>query len=518
MRNSWWPAFALLCLSPMLLVLPAVPIDETRYLSVAWEMRQSGAWITPHLNGAPYFDKPPLLFWLVNLMWRITGPSLWSARMVSLVCGALGVMLCGVLEKRLAGDEGTPAAWLLAGSLFFALFSGVLMFDVALCLFVLLAFLAVVDYVQSGSRRALLLLFVASCLGTFAKGPVVMLHLGGPILLSPWWSRGATAISWRSVVTLLLTAIAGGLPVLAWAWLALRGLNPGEAHYLLIHQTTGRVVQSFAHNRSLWWYLPFLPALMLPWIAIWRWRALPGAALRGMKDPAMRFGLCASAPAFIAFCVVSGKQVHYLLPLMPGACLIFGAWQRQVVDLFPLRRWWVSVVLVGAGVILSCRRAPEDLWSHALALALVLACAAWVRVGRRSCALPAACVASLLLTAALLPILRAQVIGPIDPSELASRVAGLRAHGVPVVRTPNEPGMLTYLGRQATPIPQSTQLREWAQANPQGFVIDYSSHGRAPADAVDSVRLANGWIALLPAARIPDHPEIQDRHADEYVE
>ena len=45
---------------------PVLPIDETRYLSVAWEMWLRGDFLVPHLNGEPYSHKPPLLFWLMN--------------------------------------------------------------------------------------------------------------------------------------------------------------------------------------------------------------------------------------------------------------------------------------------------------------------------------------------------------------------------------------------------------------------------------------------------------------------
>ena len=39
--------------------LPLLPIDETRYVTVAWEMRQSGHWLLPTLNGEPYdLDEP----------------------------------------------------------------------------------------------------------------------------------------------------------------------------------------------------------------------------------------------------------------------------------------------------------------------------------------------------------------------------------------------------------------------------------------------------------------------------
>ena len=44
-----------------------MPVDETRYLAVAWDMWREGNFLVPHLNGEPYSHKPPLLFWLIHL-------------------------------------------------------------------------------------------------------------------------------------------------------------------------------------------------------------------------------------------------------------------------------------------------------------------------------------------------------------------------------------------------------------------------------------------------------------------
>ena len=48
------------------LARPLMPVDETRYAAVAWEMWTRGDFIVPRLDGLPYDHKPPLLFWLTS--------------------------------------------------------------------------------------------------------------------------------------------------------------------------------------------------------------------------------------------------------------------------------------------------------------------------------------------------------------------------------------------------------------------------------------------------------------------
>ena len=55
-----------------------IPLDETRYASVAWEMWYRQDYLVPHLNGMPYHHKPPLLFWLYDVGWSLFGvDELW---------------------------------------------------------------------------------------------------------------------------------------------------------------------------------------------------------------------------------------------------------------------------------------------------------------------------------------------------------------------------------------------------------------------------------------------------------
>ena len=92
-----WALGVIFCIS----VRPLMPVDETRYLSVAWEMWIHGNWLVPHLNGAPYAHKPPMLFWLINVSWAVFGVNEFSARMIAPIFGALNLVMVFVLAGKL---------------------------------------------------------------------------------------------------------------------------------------------------------------------------------------------------------------------------------------------------------------------------------------------------------------------------------------------------------------------------------------------------------------------------------
>ena len=69
-----------------LLLRPLLPVDETRYIGVAWEMWQRGDFLVPWLNGEPYRHKPPRFFWLVHAGWWLLGVNeCWPRSVAALV-------------------------------------------------------------------------------------------------------------------------------------------------------------------------------------------------------------------------------------------------------------------------------------------------------------------------------------------------------------------------------------------------------------------------------------------------
>jgi 4-amino-4-deoxy-L-arabinose transferase-like glycosyltransferase len=79
-------------------------LDEGFYASVAWEMRQSGDWRTPTFMNQPWFEKPPLLYWLMTLSMRVFGENEFALRLPSALFYALTILLLAWWGNRRLGQ------------------------------------------------------------------------------------------------------------------------------------------------------------------------------------------------------------------------------------------------------------------------------------------------------------------------------------------------------------------------------------------------------------------------------
>ena len=79
--------------------------DEVLYAAVAKRMAVGGGWLDPQLGDAPYWKKPPLVFWLLGLAFRLIGISSFSARLVPAVFGVLTCVVLYLVGRRLVGER-----------------------------------------------------------------------------------------------------------------------------------------------------------------------------------------------------------------------------------------------------------------------------------------------------------------------------------------------------------------------------------------------------------------------------
>ena len=142
-----WVGLWLVLVIAALTTRPLLPVDETRYLAVAWEMWTGGDRLVPHLNGLPYSDKPPLLFWLINLGWWFFGVSETVGRLVSPLFALASLFATAGLARLLwpqAVSVRLLAPWVVLGSLVWTGTATLSMFDVMLMFFTIIALTGVV--------------------------------------------------------------------------------------------------------------------------------------------------------------------------------------------------------------------------------------------------------------------------------------------------------------------------------------------------------------------------------------
>lgn len=495
-----WTGLWGLCAAIALATRPLLPVDETRYLAVAWEMWLRGDFLLPRLNGELYSHKPPALFWLMHAGWWLAGVSEWWPRLLSPLAALANLFLSGALARALWPERPSLARLaplLLSGCLLWTAFGTLVLFDMLLTTAVLVALLGVARAWRGGGVGAWLLVAAGLGAGALIKGPVVLLPALPVALLAPWWALGPRPARWsRWYLGVGAAVVLAHVIALAWAVPAARAGGAEYGRAILFGQTAGRLLESFAHRRAWWWYLPWLPVAFYPFL-FWRplWRGF-GRLRRLAPDPGLRFCLAWALPAFLALSAVSGKQEHYLLPLFPAFALIAALGlsldQNRKPFGYPWGPWSVFLVLAALflGIQAYARRHPTTGLAGDLAVEL----GGWLACGLLAAAalllaLPARRLERQILvlglhSLALFGIVHLALAAgggrAYDLRPMAERLRVLEERGVPVAHARIYHGQFQFVGRLRRPLavilPGSE--RRWLKEHPGGRVVAYS-HGEA---------------------------------------
>lgn len=99
-----------------------------------------------------------------------------------------------------------------------------------------------------------------------------------------------------------------------------------------------------AHARPAWWYLPWLPLLTFPW-SLWPagWPRLP-------RQRHQRLAWIWLIAPLLVFSSISGKQIHYLMPLLPALALLVMDRLGQVAPDKPFRLRSAATAMMLLGV------------------------------------------------------------------------------------------------------------------------------------------------------------------------
>jgi 4-amino-4-deoxy-L-arabinose transferase-like glycosyltransferase len=376
---------ALLLLGLLALLLPnlgSAPLEraEIYFLDAARGMVESGDWIVPRYQGEPFFDKPPLVYWLMAGAFAGLGTELGPARLVPALSG-LGAVLATAWLGALLFDRRTALAGavIFSTTLGFLTFARVAMSDMLLTLLTTLAVaLAVRVYRPRPPGWAVPALGVVLGLGFATKGPIAVL-ISGLAVLALLVENRRRPRPFR-IASLLLGAFAFVALGFGWFGLVYARLGAGPLEYFFLKENLERFAgEAYDVGRPAWFYLPAYLAEGLPWslflpLALWR-LLRPGGEDEEGHRPA-RFLAVWVGLVLIPLCLSRGKIDYYLLPLYPAVSLLIGRW-FVAVPWRRLDRAWVRTVLLlfvvaVAVAILRPPRAPAA-WLPGTAAIVLLA-------------------------------------------------------------------------------------------------------------------------------------------------
>ena len=313
---------------------------------IARNMLDSGDWVTARLDGVPYLEKSPLVYWMMAASFRVLGVHDWAARLPIALCT---VLLCWVTARfgawAFGARAGLYAGLVMATSVGLFLFTRILIPDVILTLTIALAMwgaLRALDDAEPRPGRWAAIAAASMGTGLLLKGLIaVVFPIGGLLLYLALARQLWEARTWRR-----LRPFSGALIALAIAapWHVLATLRnppyfdftmhsgPGEYRGFFWFYFFNEHILRFLNLRyprdyntvpRLWFWL-FHLLWFFPWSIYF-----PAAARLSYKplDRAGRTRLLALCWAgfLLLFFTFSTTQEYYSMPCYPALALLLGS-------------------------------------------------------------------------------------------------------------------------------------------------------------------------------------------------
>ncbi len=313
---------------------------------IARNMLTSGDWVIARLDGVPYLEKSPLIYWMMAISYRVFGVHDWAARIpVALAAILLAWVTYRYGRWAFERRAGYYAGVALATCVGLFLFTRILIPDVVLTLSTCLAYWAfqrVTDSQEIHTRRWAAILAASLGVGVMLKGLIALVVCGGGIfvyllLTKQLFSRE----TWKR-----LQVVSGAVIflVIAAPWHILATLRmppylnftmhsaPGEYHGFFWFYFMNEHVLRFLNLRYPRDYntVPRLAFWGLHLVWLFPWSVYFPAVLRQNFRPVDRAGrtrllaLC-WAGFLLVFFTFSTTQEYYSMPIYPALALMLGS-------------------------------------------------------------------------------------------------------------------------------------------------------------------------------------------------
>lgn len=305
--------------------LPLADYDEATYAQVTTDTLASGHFVTLSKFGAPWFEKPPLYFWLTMGAVKAFDTEDYVFRLVSVLAAIASCLLLWFIVQRLGDDaySATISSLVLLSWPFFYLASRQARLDVPMLAMLLVSLAALVAgwkqhrwYILIGPALALGFLFKSFAIATAV--PV--------ILIFSFWYRD---FSWLRSKFFWLGSALGALIVVPWHWYEYARWGSGFFQNYFGQQVISRYTEGVGQTAGFQFvrYLQVLSVHGEPWIGVFALAVIffAGARItsrRFDRDPLLLSALSSVLVIYFLFAFGRTNILTYLLPLFPFVAIV----------------------------------------------------------------------------------------------------------------------------------------------------------------------------------------------------
>lgn len=315
---------------------------EGHFAMVGQEMLWRNDWITPYLNGSPYLNKPPFLYWLIATSTKIFGSTEFAARLPISLSGWVGIIVAWKWARELWGISSSRiTALMLGATLGWFIFTHQILIDVLLGTLLLSSsyFLWRALY-QPRSWLNWLGAYISIALCVMTKGLI-----GGVFPLLSCLVLVIIRQDWKVIqrIRLCRGLLLVAALVLPW-FIAIERTNPGFLHYFVVNEHLDRLLDRRlppdyeVSKVSALGYLGMTACWCFPWILFlpsvikftwqeWRRGFWQNASVLDRKnsDGILLLAIGAILPV-IFFLPLSSRLIYYSIPAIPPYIILCAGW------------------------------------------------------------------------------------------------------------------------------------------------------------------------------------------------
>jgi 4-amino-4-deoxy-L-arabinose transferase-like glycosyltransferase len=307
-------------------------------------------YFVPHLGGEVYTDKPPLYFWILLLSQKVFGEYSATAMVSpSIISAIIVILLTFYFASSFLKDKyAFLAGIILATSLLFFSLSIFVRMDLSMMVFIVASLFSFFKAYQNQKHYLYLLFYLFMGIATAIKGPAGFLI---PLVIIPGFLVWDNNLKELKKMKLFKGALIFISVILLWLIPAFVFGGREYIYSLVVLQTFGRAVDSFAHSEPFYYYFMTLPVTFLPWTLLLVSSFFYVFKYNKNISTELKFILSWFILPLILFSLFSGKLVFYLLPIYPAAAVLTAYLCRQIIAEQADKRFLVIPVLLTIVII-----------------------------------------------------------------------------------------------------------------------------------------------------------------------